>query len=84
MLQLVRATTGSGVSVQFQIDPGTASVRADPSELELGFINLAVNSCDAMPDGGRIQIRVRNATPRECPEIDTPMVMIAFSDSGEG
>ncbi len=84
LLQLVRATTGSSVSVRFRIDEGTASIRADPSELELAFINLAVNSRDAMPEGGRIQIRVRNATPGECPEVDTPMVMIAFSDSGEG
>ena len=84
LLQLVRATTGNGVRVQFRLDPGTASVRADPSELELAFINFAVNSRDAMPDGGRIQIRVRNATPGECPEGDTPMVMLAFSDSGEG
>ncbi|MFA7503289.1 MAG: ATP-binding protein [Burkholderiaceae bacterium] len=84
LLQLVRATTGSRVSVQFRIDEGTAPIHADPSELELAFINLAVNSRDAMPEGGRIQIRVRNATPGECPDVDTPMVMLAFSDSGNG
>jgi len=84
LLQLVRATTGGSVSVRFLIDPGTASIRADPSELELAFINLAANSRDAMAEGGRIQIRVRNATPGECPDVDTPMVMIAFSDSGDG
>jgi signal transduction histidine kinase len=84
LLQLVRATTGSGVTVQFRIDEGTAPIRADPSELELAFINLAANSRDAMPNGGRIQIRVRNATPGECGDAGTPMVMVAFSDSGSG
>ncbi len=84
LLQLVGATTGSRVSVHFRIDEGTAPIRADPSELELAFINLAVNSRDAMPEGGRIQIRVRNATPGECMDAGTPMVMVAFSDSGSG
>jgi signal transduction histidine kinase/CheY-like chemotaxis protein len=84
LLQLVRATTGSRVSVQFCIDEGTAPIRADPSELELAFINLAVNARDAMSEGGRIQIRVRNATPGECADVDTAMVMVAFSDSGHG
>lgn len=84
LLQLVRATTGSSVSVHFRIDEGTAPIRADSSELELAFINLAVNSRDAMPDGGRIQIRIRNATPGECMDAGTPMVMLAFSDSGSG
>ncbi len=84
LLQLVRATTGSGVTVQFRIEEGTAPIRADPSELELAFINLAANSRDAMPEGGRIQIRVRNATPGECAGTGIPMVMVAFSDSGSG
>lgn len=84
LLQLVRATTGSGVSVQFRIEEGTAAIKADPSELELAFINLAANSRDAMPEGGRIQIRVRNATPGECASTGAPMVMVAFSDTGNG
>src|SRR5690606_19169848 len=84
LLQLVGATTGSRVSVHFRIDEGTAPIRADPSELELAFINLAANSRDAMPEGGRIQVRVRNATPGECMDVGKPMVMVAFSDSGNG
>lgn len=82
--QLVHATTGRGIRVEFRVAPDVRSIRADPSELELAVINLAANARDAMPQGGRIGVRIRNARAGECPGIDGPMVMIAFSDTGHG
>lgn len=33
-----------------------AALRADPAELELMLVNLALNASDAMPDGGRLSV----------------------------
>ena len=37
-----------------------ATVLVDPTELELVLVNLAVNGADAMPHGGRLEIRARS------------------------
>ena len=48
----------------------------DPGSLSSVFMNLCINSLDAMPDGGAITIRTR--IPRE------GWVEVAIEDSGRG
>ncbi len=66
-------------------------IKADPSELERIFINLAVNARDAMlPKGGRLTIRTRNITERDSQKLAGhgvargEYVMIEVEDSGCG
>ena len=56
-------------------------IEADPGELELALLNLAVNARDAMPTGGRITLSARNA-----PGVDgaADMVRLIVSDTGTG
>lgn len=51
-----------GEQVILTVDVGTASgtVRIDPRALEQVIVNLAVNARDAMPGGGRLNVRVSN------------------------
>jgi signal transduction histidine kinase len=51
-------------------------VNGDPAMLRQAFLNLALNACQAMPDGGTLQIRCEAARGRR--------VMVSFADTGIG
>ena len=55
---ILRRILGESVALRLVLAGGTALVQADPNELEQLIINLAVNSLDAMPDGGEMTIEV--------------------------
>jgi signal transduction histidine kinase len=44
-------------------------INADPGMLSQALLNLALNACQAMPDGGTLKLSCRTA-PRRCIEID--------------
>ncbi len=58
MLPMLRQIVGSGIHVEMQGCPGVAAVRVDLGQLEQLVMNLVINARDAMPGGGRIDIRV--------------------------
>lgn len=70
------------------LDPAPALVRADAGHIEQIIMNLAVNARDAMPNGGRLVIKVARIQV----EADTPgadkagggRVMLSVSDTGCG
>ena len=81
-----------GEDVEFEtlavgpIDP----VLADEGEIEQVLINLVVNARDAMPQGGRLKVEVRNVVVDEALCASHPSlrpgrnVMLRVSDSGMG
>ncbi len=52
---LIERTIGPTIEVMFAA-PEDLGVHIDPGQLELAILNLCVNSRDAMPDGGRLDI----------------------------
>jgi two-component system cell cycle sensor histidine kinase/response regulator CckA len=65
--------------------PVPAWIEIDPTELEQVLINLALNSRDAMPKGGRIDIAI--SLERLSPaagEPDAEYVRLRFTDNGTG
>ena len=61
MTEMLGRTVGSGVTIETDLAPDLWPVDADPTQLELAVINLAINARDAMPQGGRLRIRTAKA-----------------------
>jgi PAS domain S-box-containing protein len=64
MGELVSSTIGPQIKVVVDAPAGLPPAKADPSQLEMAILNLAVNARDAMPDGGTLRISVTTETIR--------------------
>jgi signal transduction histidine kinase len=87
MEEMLRRTLGPGIQVATNYRPDLPPTRADPNQLELALLNLALNARDAMPYGGRLEIGGRYVgTGPDCPpELDAGQyVCISVSDTGSG
>ncbi|HKO87291.1 MAG TPA: ATP-binding protein [Burkholderiales bacterium] len=80
-MELVRTSLGGRIQLDIQISPSLKPIYADEAELELALLNLALNARDAMPDGGRLRIRV-DPVPADANHPER--IVIAFEDTGHG
>lgn len=81
---LVRRVTGRSVAVTLDAGQGPLWVRAAPVDLERVVVNLVSNSCDAMPDGGRLRLGAVAATADPGDRLAGPVVRITVTDTGHG
>ena len=58
MAELVSSTTGPQIKVVVDAAEDLPPAKADPNQLEMAILNLAVNARDAMPEGGTVRITV--------------------------
>ncbi len=88
--KLLRPLMGEDVKVVFLPRSESAFVEADPGQLDQIVINLAVNSRDAMPHGGKFVIETDTAdfddafASQHPPMNPGRYVMLAVSDNGCG
>ncbi|MEZ0308335.1 MAG: response regulator, partial [Ramlibacter sp.] len=86
MKDLLEISAGPGVQVEYVLCEERAAVIVDPSQLEMAVLNLAVNSRDAMPEGGTLTIstcaRSRALDEGELKAGD--YVVVTVSDTGGG
>ena len=61
VLNLLDKVIGKDIEIKTDLAEDLAAVRADPTQIEQVLMNLCINSRDAMPNGGQIFIKTRNA-----------------------
>jgi CheY-like chemotaxis protein len=88
--KMLRRLIGADICLTTHLDPDLALINADSGQLEQVLINLAVNSRDAMPNGGVLTIRTSNAElsdehgERHLGAAPGRYVMVAVTDTGSG
>jgi len=90
MGKLIQRLIGEDIELVLRLSPDLGAIRADASQIEQIIMNLAVNSRDAMPHGGRLLIETANTeldrNYSNMRPVVTPgaYVLLAVSDSGMG
>jgi PAS domain S-box-containing protein len=87
---MLRQMMGEDIELSVSAPSDLWPVRADPGQLSLVLLNLTLNARDAMPQGGRLEIRMENgeggAGGGDAPDDPGPgpYVLLQVRDTGEG
>ena len=90
MAELLQRTLGEDIEIRTILDPDVAEIEVDRSQLESALLNLAINSRDAMPYGGKLTIETTNFHLDQTYSAANPevrpgdYVRVAVSDTGTG
>ena len=87
MLELLERSLGPTINIETRFPLEVMRVRTDANQLETALLNLAINSRDAMPNGGTITISVAKHTiagghPTSLPP--GPYACLVVADTGLG
>jgi two-component system sensor histidine kinase PilS (NtrC family) len=73
------------IDIQSNLASGDLEAVVDADQIRQVFWNLSINSCQAMPRGGRLLVTTRPVTmPPDRKSPETAWVEVTFSDTGQG
>ncbi|MEO0326138.1 MAG: ATP-binding protein [Myxococcota bacterium] len=82
---LLRRTLPANVALEVHAESGPARVRVDRVGLESALLNLVLNARDALPEGGRVELRLARHRELSPPELAPgDYVELCVEDDGEG
>ncbi|HVS40566.1 MAG TPA: ATP-binding protein, partial [Gemmataceae bacterium] len=90
VVALLKRTIDPRITLDLALADDVAPVQADSGQMNQVLMNLCINACDAMPEGGRLRIETSNQTvdlhhTAEIVEARTgPFVRLRVADTGTG
>ncbi|MGB3095798.1 MAG: PAS domain S-box protein [Candidatus Deferrimicrobiaceae bacterium] len=90
MEKLLRRLIGENIELVTSLSDDLGHVKADPGQIEQVIVNLAVNSRDAMPNGGRLILETskmeidESYANRHDPVLPGSYAILAVTDTGVG
>ena len=87
---MLRRLIGEKVALDVKHDRDLWPVKADISQFEQVIVNLAVNARDAMPNGGKLNVRTANIDAAEAARMNykgmpaADYVLVEVADTGTG
>jgi signal transduction histidine kinase/ActR/RegA family two-component response regulator len=86
IMDLMRRSLGPQIEINLDIADDLPAAIIDPNQFELALLNLAVNSRDAMPDGGQLVIAISLETLKKDSEDlkSGEYIRVTLTDTGSG
>jgi PAS domain S-box-containing protein len=90
MEDMLSHTLPANISVKYHLDADLWTVLVDPGQLENALLNLVINSRDALPNGGILNVTTSNVKSDESQDalVSVPpsreFVKVSISDNGTG
>jgi PAS domain S-box-containing protein len=88
--KMLRRLIGEDVALETRIPPALGKVKGDPGQLEQVVLNLVVNAREAMPNGGRLILELRDVPEGDPERVGQaglppgPLVRLSVADTGIG
>lgn len=88
--KLLRPTLGEHIEIRTALSGDLKAALVDPHQLSSALLNLAINSRDAMPQGGKLTLETSNVhLDDNYAKVNTEVqpgdyILVAVSDTGEG
>ncbi|MFQ3611070.1 MAG: ATP-binding protein [Fimbriimonadales bacterium] len=85
--EFLRRILPESVHLKVEASTDVPLILADETPMTQILLNLVINSRDAMPEGGTLQLNLltqRHANPNAEPPIETDFVVLEVSDTGTG
>lgn len=68
----------NGITISRSFEGGPWTTLGDAYQLKQVFLNLVLNACEAMPDGGTLHVSLRKVS------LDKKCILVSIQDSGGG
>ena len=89
-IELLRGGVVTHVRIVSQLDPDLLRIHVDVNQITQALLNVCLNACDAMPEGGTLTFRTYRTTSRPAAdrgpdaERETDDCVIEIADTGHG